>query len=303
MGNRGARGKKRKSNGAPAESSAGPSSESNVRLPARRDNVPPSLPPQENSVPRSLPPASSIGTTTFSSGAAVLDAVRRQYNRLIVAEAGQERRRILATMRDFLPPFVFEEMRESILETVGYVPMVGPKGGLYRGWDSHRDDILLVFQSMRTSYHLRNLFIRPHYQLMLRLVENYIDTAISMGFVVCEANDQVDGRRAVRIAFPGRNYAKRDFHTVIGEENKDLERKLNKIPLETMMKSMYSQKDDSAVMTDRGNMQVSVVHSAQNQTDDSKLKGCCVPALSGCEYACFGIGITLQLCNTDHLCM
>ena len=165
----------RKSNGAPAESSAGPSSESNARLPARRDNVPPSLPPPENPAPRTLPPASSIGTMTFSSGAAVLDAVRRQHNRLIVAEAGQERRRTLATVRDFLPPFGFEEMRESILETVGHVPMVGPKGGLYRGWDSHRDEILLVFQSMRTSCHLRNLFIRPHYQLMLRLVENYID--------------------------------------------------------------------------------------------------------------------------------
>ena len=85
------RGKKRKSAHSTTDTSDGAPTESGATPSSSRCNA------LTDSGPRKLPPASSEGAKTYSSGAAVLSAIRTQYNRLIVRETSQKRRAILAS--------------------------------------------------------------------------------------------------------------------------------------------------------------------------------------------------------------
>lgn len=223
-----------------------------------------------------LPPS------TYASGAEVLDEIKFQYNVLICNEKCTIRRRLLVFLRDIFHVFVFENMSPGIKGKVGYQQYVGEKGGFYEIWEEYRNSVLFVFQGLEMVYVAFSLYYQPHYQLKHDLIVQYIDEAISRGYRVVRADEAVpDDVKSIKIAFPTSNYFLPEEAYVVHCPDAAIFKHMSMFPFRDMAKCIMSHKGNRKVVkTDRGNIQANVVHSGQNQRDQSALAGCNLPKIT-----------------------
>ena len=259
----------------------------------------------------------------YGSGAEAVAAANRSYNRLIfqcslpdfdggelLAEQQEaltefhHRQRILASLRDFFPPFVFEEMEESVSKVLGYNQYVAEKGGLYSAWDDYRGDIHVAFQSPLLVYVKFNLYRCPHYLLQRDLLVQFLDEAKQKGSKLVPADSVVNpGQKAVRICLPTQKHMSNEILYYVPEPTGGLLEAVSSIPLDDIavtMEEEASGSHSSCFNTKRGNLQTSVGPSPQMSLDDSKLPGCCLPAMNDGEFFRTTRRRFVRLCCASH---